>query len=87
MTIKIVFPKAEEGSPKTTYGTRVFNADGTEIKNIYSISIDSKPDSMLTATIEVAIGDVENLYIDDPLFTYKKPSFMKRLKALFGIYK
>ena len=60
MTIKIVLPEGD--GPKATNGIKVFTDSGHEIKNITRIQMDIKPDSIIEATITVAVGEIENLH-------------------------
>ena len=59
MTIKIVLPEGE--GVKSCHGTKVFTADGAEIKNLTRIELDLSADSFLEATITVAVGEIAGL--------------------------
>ena len=59
MTIKIVLP--EGGKARSCHGTRVFTADGLEIKNITRIQLDLRAGDFIEATITVAVGEVFGL--------------------------
>lgn len=62
MTVKIVLPENKvEHSLKSTQGIRVFTDSGHEIKDISRIQCDWKPNSVIDATITVAVSEIENL--------------------------
>ena len=67
MTISI---KLLQNDTQSGVGTRVFNDKGSEIKNITSIDIRIAPEEIITATVEVAIGDIKD---------------MDNIKALLGV--
>lgn len=59
MTVKIVLPKGLD--KKLGLGTRVLTDSGHEIDNITSISVSITPRDIITATIVVAVSEIENL--------------------------
>lgn len=65
MTIKITLPEpCKKGDAQSAVGTRVFNHEGAEIKNITSIDIRIRPDEIIEANINVAInsdGSLDNI--------------------------
>jgi len=59
MTIRIVLPEGND--VRACHGTRVFTADGAEIKNITSIQIDINPNCVIEATLTIAVAEVVGL--------------------------
>lgn len=59
MTISIVLPKP--GGLRTGHGTRVFNEDGVEIKEVTRIDMVIESDCIVTAKIDVAINTIEDM--------------------------
>jgi len=63
MTIRIELPKFSKNKNdiRTAYGTKVFNSDGKEIKDVTSIKMCIDADSILYATLEVAVLGFDNM--------------------------
>lgn len=88
MTIKIVLPEHE--GVKAGHGTRVFTSCGSEIENITRIEVDILPDSIVEATLTVAVESVENfegiegVVVLDSLFEklkdWKRQEIMNRIR-------
>ena len=84
MTVKIVLPEQEKKEIRTAIGTRVFTEDGAEINDITDIDIHLSCDGIMSATIKVAVYDIENMgFLDAQIVKKKRLTFFEKLKALF----
>lgn len=68
---------AESGA-MSSIGTKVFNDDGSEIKDVYAIDISIRPNEVITARLEIAVDAMQI-----PLgmgVVYKEINILGRLK-------
>lgn len=56
--LKIVLPKTD--GVRYGVGTRYYY-DGTEIDNVLRARIDLEPSCIITATLEIVVGEIENM--------------------------
>ncbi len=62
MGIKIVLPNSSGDCGITAgYGTKVYNDEGQEIDDITAIDIRIRPDSVVEATVEVAVNNKQEM--------------------------
>lgn len=58
MTVRIVLPEGD--GVKAAFGTKVFTSTGEEIKGVSRVQCDWGPDDIVTATLTVAVEQVDN---------------------------
>lgn len=57
--IRIIPPKAEDGRVPLGIGTRILNADGSEIEGITRVSLSFSPDEVVEAEVTVLADAAE----------------------------
>lgn len=82
MTIKISLPKIKEGNEvKTGIGTKVFNDKGDEVTNVTSVDIHVSGDSIITATMDIAVGSIDEM---DNIHALLGTETLEQIAALHG---